>query len=137
MIGGAASTTTKLISTGLSGAANATSQLLSDDPFSYQNFLIAGIGGWKSAGTALLPNVGISAGTAYISSTSGGTPISCEIAVATMGSVMAWPLLPGIAATPRLIGAGANARVGYMINDEVNPKQVSASNDVYLVISLD
>jgi filamentous hemagglutinin len=68
---------------------------------------------------------------------SGGTPISSETAVATMGSEMAWPLLPGIAATPRRISAGANARVGYMINDEVNPKQVSASNDVYLVISLD
>lgn len=55
---------------------------------------------------------------------SGGTPISCETAVAAMGSAMAWPLLPAAAATTSLIGAGANAGVGYLINGEVNPNDV-------------
>ncbi|WP_285112465.1 VENN motif pre-toxin domain-containing protein [Leclercia adecarboxylata] len=43
---------------------------------------------------------------------SGGTPVSCETAVAAMGSAMAWPLLSGAAATTSLIGASANAGVG-------------------------
>jgi filamentous hemagglutinin len=54
----------------------------------------------------------------------GGTPISCETAVAAMGSAMAWPLLPGVAATTSLIGAGANAGIGMLINGEVNPNDV-------------
>ncbi|SVM36217.1 filamentous hemagglutinin family outer membrane protein [Klebsiella pneumoniae] len=37
---------------------------------------------------------------------------------------MAWPLLPGAAATTSLIGAGANAGVGLLINGEVNPNDV-------------
>ncbi|WP_455915732.1 adhesin [Pantoea agglomerans] len=41
-----------------------------------------------------------------------------------MGSVIAWPLLPGVAATTSLIGAGANAGVGYLINGEVNTNDV-------------
>ena len=55
---------------------------------------------------------------------SGGTPVSCETAMAAVGSVIAWPLLPGVAATTSLIGAGANAGVGYLINGEVNPNDV-------------
>ena len=55
---------------------------------------------------------------------SGGTPISCETAVAAVGSAIAWPLLPGAAATTSLIGAGANAGVGLLINGEVNPNDV-------------
>ncbi|HAT6804013.1 TPA: Contact-dependent inhibitor A, partial [Citrobacter freundii] len=55
---------------------------------------------------------------------SGGTPVSCETAVAAMGSAMAWPLLPEIAATTSLIGAAANAGVGLLINGEVNPNDV-------------
>ena len=55
---------------------------------------------------------------------SGDTPVSCETAVAAMGSAMAWPLLPGAAATTSLIGAGANAGVGMLINHEVNPNDV-------------
>ncbi|MEM6162710.1 VENN motif pre-toxin domain-containing protein, partial [Erwinia sp. P6884] len=55
---------------------------------------------------------------------SGDTPVSCQTAVAAMGSVMAWPLLPGAAATTSLIGAGANAGVGYLVNGEVNPNDV-------------
>ena len=55
---------------------------------------------------------------------SGGTPVSCETAVAAIGSPMAWPLLPGAAATTSLIGAGANAGVGLLINGEVNPNDV-------------
>jgi len=55
---------------------------------------------------------------------SGGTPVSCETAVAAMGSAMAWPLLPGAAATTSLIGAGANAGVGMLINHEINPNDV-------------
>jgi len=37
---------------------------------------------------------------------------------------MAWPLLPGAAATTSLIGAGANAGIGVLINGEVNPNDV-------------
>ncbi len=37
---------------------------------------------------------------------------------------MSWPLLPAAAATTSLIGAGANAGVGYLINGEVNPNDV-------------
>ncbi|MGU3525356.1 adhesin [Enterobacteriaceae bacterium C23F] len=37
---------------------------------------------------------------------------------------MAWPLLPGAAATTSLIGAGANAGIGMLINGEVNPNDV-------------
>ncbi|ALZ98591.1 adhesin [Leclercia adecarboxylata] len=37
---------------------------------------------------------------------------------------MAWPLLPGAAATTSLIGAGANAGVGLLINHEINPNDV-------------
>ncbi len=55
---------------------------------------------------------------------SGETPISCETAIAAMGSAMAWPLLPGAAATTSLIGAGANAGVGLLINHEINPNDV-------------
>ncbi|CAX59325.1 uncharacterized protein EbC_17940 [Erwinia billingiae Eb661] len=55
---------------------------------------------------------------------SGGTPISCETAMAAVGSVIAWPLLPGAAATTSLIGAGANAGVGLLVNGEVNPNDV-------------
>ncbi len=44
--------------------------------------------------------------------------------MAAVGSVIAWPLLPGVAATTSLIGAGANAGVGYLINGEVNPNDV-------------
>ncbi|GAB2945714.1 hypothetical protein [Hafnia psychrotolerans] len=55
---------------------------------------------------------------------SGGTPVSCQTMVVAAGSAMAWPLLPEAAATTSLIGAGANAGVGYMINGEVNPNDV-------------
>lgn len=55
---------------------------------------------------------------------SGGTPISCETAVAAMGTAMTWPLLPAAAAATSLIGAGANAGVGYLINGEVSPNDV-------------
>lgn len=41
-----------------------------------------------------------------------------------MGSVMAWPLLPGFAATTSLVGAGANAGIGLLFNGEVNPNDV-------------
>lgn len=41
-----------------------------------------------------------------------------------MGSAMVWPLLPAAAATTSLIGTGANAGVGYLINGEVNPNDV-------------
>ncbi|WP_233432883.1 adhesin [Rahnella victoriana] len=41
-----------------------------------------------------------------------------------MGSVLAWPLLPEIAATTSLIGAGANAGVGLLVNGEVNLNDV-------------
>ncbi|AFJ46800.1 hypothetical protein EBL_c17060 [Shimwellia blattae DSM 4481 = NBRC 105725] len=37
---------------------------------------------------------------------------------------MVWPLLSGAAATTSLIGAGANAGVGLLINGEVNPNDV-------------
>ncbi|MFY9996021.1 MAG: hypothetical protein WAK61_13650 [Leclercia sp.] len=37
---------------------------------------------------------------------------------------MAWTLLPGAAVTTSLIGAGANAGVGLLINGEVNPNDV-------------
>lgn len=46
------------------------------------------------------------------------------MAVAAMESVMAWPLLSGAAATTSLIGAGANAGVGLLINGEVDPNDV-------------
>ncbi|MCX0058179.1 hypothetical protein [Escherichia coli] len=36
--------------------------------------------------------------TAIREACSGGTPVSCETAVAAMGSAMVWPLLPGAAA---------------------------------------
>ncbi|WP_246758244.1 VENN motif pre-toxin domain-containing protein [Erwinia phyllosphaerae] len=55
---------------------------------------------------------------------SGGTPVSCETAMAAVGSAIAWPLLPGAAAATSLIGAGANAGVGLLINGEVNPNDV-------------
>ena len=55
---------------------------------------------------------------------SGGTPVSCETAMAAVGSAMVWPLLPEIAAGTSLIGAGANAGVGYLLNGEVNPNDV-------------
>lgn len=55
---------------------------------------------------------------------SGGTPVSCETAMAAVGSIIAWPLLPEIAATTSLVGAGANAGVGYLVNVEVNPNDV-------------
>lgn len=55
---------------------------------------------------------------------SGGTPVSCETAMAAVGSIIAWPLLPEIAATTSLVGAGANAGVGYLVNGEVNPNDV-------------
>ncbi|MDW8847093.1 VENN motif pre-toxin domain-containing protein [Erwinia sp. MMLR14_017] len=54
----------------------------------------------------------------------GGTPVSCETAMAAVGSVIVWPLLPEIAASTSLIGAGANAGVGLLINGEVNPNDV-------------
>ncbi|CCG86119.1 hypothetical protein [Erwinia piriflorinigrans] len=62
--------------------------------------------------------------TAIKEACSGDTPISCQTAMAAVGSALAWPLLPGVAATTSLIGAGANAGVGYLINGEVNPNDV-------------
>lgn len=62
--------------------------------------------------------------TAIREACSGGTPVSCETAVAAMGSAMVWPLLPGAAATTSLIGAGANAGIGLLINGKVNPNDV-------------
>ncbi|WP_145508468.1 hypothetical protein [Yersinia alsatica] len=53
---------------------------------------------------------------------SGGTPVSCQ--TMTARSALAWPLLPGAAAMTSLIGAGANAGVGYLINGEINPNDV-------------
>lgn len=44
--------------------------------------------------------------------------------MAAVGSALAWTLLPSMAATTSLIGAGANAGVGYLINGEVNPNDV-------------
>jgi filamentous hemagglutinin len=35
--------------------------------------------------------------------------------MAAVGSIIAWPLLPEIAATTSLVGAGANAGVGYLV----------------------
>ncbi|MEZ6876205.1 VENN motif pre-toxin domain-containing protein [Enterobacter sp. KBR-315C3_2022] len=55
---------------------------------------------------------------------SGGTPVSCETAVAAMGSLMAWPLLPEAMATTSLIGASANAGISYLFNGEVTPNDV-------------
>lgn len=55
---------------------------------------------------------------------SGGTPVSCQTVVAAMGSAAVWPFLPEIMATTGLIGAGANAGVGYTINGEINPNDV-------------
>ncbi|EPG8535892.1 hypothetical protein [Klebsiella aerogenes] len=55
---------------------------------------------------------------------SGNTPVSCETAMAAVGSALAWPLLPEMAATTSLIGASANAGVGLLINGEVNPNDV-------------
>ncbi len=49
---------------------------------------------------------------------------SGETAIAAMGSAMAWPLLPGAAATTSLIGAGENAGVELLINHEINPNDV-------------
>lgn len=54
----------------------------------------------------------------------GGTPVSCQTMVAAAGSALAWPVLPGAAGTTSLIGAGANAGIGWLINDEVNPNDV-------------
>lgn len=50
--------------------------------------------------------------------------MSCETAVAAVGSAVAWPLLPAAAGTTSLIGAGASAGVGWLINGEVNLNDV-------------
>lgn len=55
---------------------------------------------------------------------SGGTPVSCQTMVAAAGSALAWPLLPEAAATTSLIGAGANAGIGLVLNGEINPNDV-------------
>jgi len=55
---------------------------------------------------------------------SGGTPVSCETAVAAIGSAMAWPLLPEAMAISSLVGAGANVGITYTINSEINPNDV-------------
>jgi hypothetical protein len=114
MMGGAASMATKVISTGLSGAANATSQLLSDDPFSYQNFLIASIGGWKSAGASLVPTVGISAGTAYISSTLDGKDPTGSITGAVLGSTFGYGVSAGI--TSQLMKKEIERKIGMSVS---------------------
>ena len=58
---------------------------------------------------------------------SGGTPTSCETAVAAMGSAMTWPLLLAALTTTDLVSAGANAGIGYLINGEVNLNDVMLS----------
>ena len=55
---------------------------------------------------------------------SGGTPVSCESAMAAMGSAMVWPLLPEAMAITSLVGAGANAGIGLLMNGEVNPNDL-------------
>lgn len=50
--------------------------------------------------------------------------MSCETAVAAMGSAMAWPLLPEAMAISSLVGASANAGISYTINGEINPNDV-------------
>jgi filamentous hemagglutinin len=55
---------------------------------------------------------------------SGGTPVSCQTMTAAAGTALAWPLLPGAAATTSLIGASGNAVIGYAFNGTVNPNDV-------------
>ncbi|WP_162121041.1 hypothetical protein [Klebsiella michiganensis] len=50
--------------------------------------------------------------------------------MAAVGSALSWPLLPEMAATTSLIGAGANAGVGLLINGEVNPNDVILAYDL-------
>ncbi|HHF0155523.1 TPA: hemagglutinin repeat-containing protein, partial [Enterobacter roggenkampii] len=56
---------------------------------------------------------------------SGGTPVSCESAMAAIGSAMVWPLLPEAMAITSLVGAGANAGIGLLMNGEVNPNDLN------------
>lgn len=56
--------------------------------------------------------------------------MSCETAMAAVGSALSWPLLPEMAATTSLIDAGANAGVGLLINGEVNPNDVILAYDL-------
>ena len=41
-----------------------------------------------------------------------------------MGSAMVWPLLPEAMAITSLVGAGANAGIGLLMNGEVNPNDL-------------
>ncbi|HAT6805156.1 TPA: filamentous hemagglutinin [Citrobacter freundii] len=57
---------------------------------------------------------------------SGGTPVSCELAVAGMGTVMSGGILPGALTVTGAVSAGAVAAVDLWINGEVDPKNVIA-----------
>lgn len=85
-----------------------------DDPFSYQNFLIASVGGWKSAGASLVPTVGISAGTAYISSTLDGKDPTGSITGAILGSTFGYGVSTGI--TSQLMKKEIERKIGMSVS---------------------
>ncbi|WP_242688823.1 hypothetical protein [Photorhabdus tasmaniensis] len=49
------------------------------------------------------------------------TPLSYQTMVAAEGSILALPLLSGVAVTTGLIGAGANTGIQYFANGSVDP----------------
>ncbi|UAN18758.1 hypothetical protein [Enterobacter asburiae] len=58
---------------------------------------------------------------------SGNTPVSCQMAVAAIGTVMSGGVLPGAMVISGAISAGAVGGVDYVMNGSVDPKNVIAA----------
>ena len=58
---------------------------------------------------------------------SGGTPVSCQMAMAAVGTVMSGGILPEAMVISGVISAGAVGGVDYVMNGSVDPKNVIAA----------
>ncbi|QBA38122.1 hypothetical protein D8675_08755 [Enterobacter roggenkampii] len=58
---------------------------------------------------------------------SGGTPVSCQMAMAAMGTVLYGGILPEAIVISGVISAGAVCGVDYVMNGSVDPKNVIAA----------
>ncbi|HEM8077821.1 TPA: contact-dependent inhibition toxin CdiA [Enterobacter roggenkampii] len=65
--------------------------------------------------------------TAIKEACSGGTPVSCQMAMAAVGTVMSGGILPEAMVISGVISAGAVGGVDYVMNGSVDPKNVIAA----------
>ncbi len=114
----------QLIAVGVAGSSSAGIQYGMSGDVKLSDVIGAGVIGAITAGKGYNPTVTWNAaGSYYQAKISGDDPLMAAL-LSKAGAVIAWPLLPAVTATTSVIGAGASAGVGYLINGEVNPNDV-------------